>query len=76
MTDFMSEQWSELHTHEVWKWPKSKNPINWFFKQHAIFDDAPLLETMKRICHEKSEFGRAVTVSSVDFNTGEYTTFD
>lgn len=44
--------------------------------EKSLLDDSPALETLREIMSFRSEFGRRVTVSGVDIQTGDFAEFN
>ena len=69
MTEYLSDAWLDLSTHDIWV---ARPGIQHILNESSIFDDEPALETIRRIMSVKSDFGRRVSVSCADVNTGEF----
>ena len=73
MTEYMSDAWLGISTDDIWVVrPGAQHILN----EPSIFDDAGALETIRDIMSVKTEFGRRVSVSCVDINTGDFTEFN
>ena len=44
--------------------------------EKSLLDDSPALETLREIMSFRSEFGRRVTVSCVDVQSGDFAEFN
>ena len=69
MTEYLSDAWLNLSTHDIWV---PRPGIAHILNETSIFDDATALETIREIMSAKSDFGRRVSVSCVDVNTGDF----
>ena len=69
MTEYMSDSWLSLSNEDIWV---PRPGIQHIFNETSIFDDAPALETIRRIMSIKSDFGRRSSVSCADVNTGDF----
>ena len=73
MTEYMSDSWLGISTDDIWVVrPGFQHILN----EPSIFDDSGALETIREIMSVKTDFGRRVSVSCVDINTGDFTEFN
>ena len=75
-SEWLSDLWKNLTTPDVWKeWPWGLT--EGLLTERGIVDNSPLLAYLDQHIHEKfSDYGRKVSISAANVNTGEYTTFD
>ena len=71
---WMSDLWKNLHTSDVWKdWTFGKT--EGITVKGGAVDNSPLLNFLRTTLSKFSEFGRRVTMATVNVDTGVYTEF-
>ena len=71
MTEFLSEQWAELSSPDIWKL-RPGTPKDLLFNEPSFLDDSPALQTIRDIMAYKGSIARKFVVTAVDANTGDY----
>ena len=74
MTEYLSEAWNGLTSRDVWN--MRPDIIRVPFGEKSLLDDSPLLETIRDIMSVRSDYGRRVSVGTVDLDRGEYVEFN
>jgi predicted acylesterase/phospholipase RssA len=75
MSDWLMEVWGNLTTNSIYnEWPEGL--IKGIFDEYGAFDDTPLYNLVSGFFKEFKTLKRKIVVSSVEVNTGTYTTFD
>ena len=75
MTEFLSDTWASLTTHDIWvNWPEG--PVFALFNKQGMLDSSPAVAFIASIIAPFKEIKRRFTVAAVDVNTGVYQTFD
>jgi predicted acylesterase/phospholipase RssA len=73
MTEYMSDAWLNISTDDIWV---ARPGIQHILNEPSIFDDSSALETIREIMSVRTEFGRRVSVSCADANTGDFIEFN
>ena len=72
MSEWLSDQWTNLHTHDVWKW-WPQGPIHSLKNDPSILNDTPLTEFLTNIFDQFPEGAkRYAMVGSVNANNADY----
>ena len=66
MTQFLSDAWANLHTHDIWQeWPDA-GPIVAIFEKPSMLDSSPAIDFMTNLLAPFGEFKRRFTLAAVD----------
>ena len=76
MSEWLSDQWAEMKTEDVWVYREGAGPYELIFKEPSMVDDSPGLATLRDIVNDNNEIARRFAVTAVDINTGEYVVMD
>jgi len=74
-TEKGADLWHNLHTSDVWKdWYLT--PIDGLLLKAGMVDNSPLLAFLQNMLEPFSDYGRRITVGTVDINDGSFHRFN